>query len=58
MSVIYILVRSLAPLLMLPYGQVVIRPLIDAGLSPWVIGTAMAAPIVGFLFGCFREGRS
>ncbi|AEJ93998.1 hypothetical protein SEA_YEET_80 [Mycobacterium phage Yeet] len=53
-----IFIRSLAPLLMIPYGQCVVRPMIDAGFGPWVVGTAMAAPIVGFLIGCVRERRT
>ncbi|ALM02247.1 hypothetical protein SEA_TDANISKY_99 [Mycobacterium phage TDanisky] len=55
MTVIYIFIRTLFPILMIPYGQFAIRPTIEAGFSPWVMGTVFAAPLVGFLAGCIRE---
>ncbi|ACI12707.1 membrane protein [Mycobacterium phage Plumbus] len=47
--------RTLFPILMIQYGQFVLRPMIDSGVDPWVVGTVFAAPLVGFLVGCVRE---
>lgn len=47
-----IIVRAVAPVLMLPYGSFVLRPLIDQGASGYTIAALFAAPLVGFLAGC------
>ncbi|AVI04343.1 hypothetical protein SEA_NORMANBULBIEJR_87 [Mycobacterium phage NormanBulbieJr] len=47
MTVIYIFIRTLFPILMIPYGQFAIRPTIEAGFSPWVVGTGVRSPSRG-----------